>query len=60
MEQDIPFTTDFDSGYLALLQAPLGAPAISTGPHTLDVQLHRPGMHSNLNASRTISIVSAP
>ncbi len=58
LERDIPFTTDSGSGYLALLETPLSAPAITTGPHTLDVQMRGPGMHSNLNASRAISIVS--
>jgi hypothetical protein len=57
-EQEIPFTLDSGSGYLASIQMPLGAPEITAGPHTLDVVMRGPGIHSTLKESRPVSILA--
>jgi hypothetical protein len=58
-EQQIPFTTDSGSGYLALVDLPLDTANIHPGPHTLDVEMHGPGMRGNIKASRPLSISTA-
>src|SRR5271163_590742 len=55
-EEDLPFTIDSGSGYLAAIQMPLNVPGISSGQHTLDVEMRGPGIHSELKESRSISI----
>ncbi|HEX3469651.1 MAG TPA: hypothetical protein VHT28_00565 [Silvibacterium sp.] len=57
-EQDISFTVDSGSGYLASVQLPLNAPGVSPGPHTLDVEMRGPGIRSDLKKSRPISILT--
>jgi hypothetical protein len=59
MAREMPFTVDSGSGYLASIVLPLKDAAISGGPHTLDVQMRGPGMHGNLDASRSFSIAAA-
>jgi hypothetical protein len=55
-EKQLPFTIDSGSGYLAFVQMPLNTPEISPGPHTVDVEMHGPGIHSDLKQARSISI----
>lgn len=45
------------SGYLASIELPLDSPEISSGPHTLDVEMRR--IRGDLKASRPLSILSA-
>ncbi len=58
--QEIPFTLDSGSGYLASMEMPLNAAGITPGPHTLDVEMRGPGIHRDLKESRHISILSRP
>jgi hypothetical protein len=58
LEQQIPFTTDSGSGYLALVDLPLNTAHIHPGLHTLDVEMRGPGMHGNVKASRSLAIVA--
>jgi len=55
-EKELPFTIDSGSGYLAFVQMPLNTPEIRPGPHTVDVEMHGPGIRSELKQSRSISI----
>jgi hypothetical protein len=57
-EQEIPFTLDSGSGYLASVQMPLNSTQIAPGPHTLDVEMRGPGIHRDLRESRSISILA--
>jgi len=59
-ETQIPFTLDSGSGYLASVEMPLNTPEIGPGPHTLDVEMHGPGIRKDLKQSRTISILQTP
>jgi hypothetical protein len=56
-EKEIPFTIDSGSGYLASIELPLDTPEISSGPHTLDVEMYGPGIRHDIKASRSISIL---
>lgn len=58
IEREIHFTIDSGSGYVASIAMPLNMPAISSGPHTLDVETSGPGIHRDLKTSRTISIAA--
>jgi hypothetical protein len=58
--QEIPFTLDSGSGYLASVEMPLNIVGITPGPHTLDVEMRGPGIHKDLKESRPISILGAP
>jgi hypothetical protein len=58
-EREIPFTADSGSGYLASIELPLDAAEISSGPHTLDVEMRGPGIRGDLKASRPLSILAA-
>ncbi len=58
--QEIPFTLDSGSGYLASMEMPLNAAGVTLGPHTLDVEMRGPGIHKELKESRPISILSRP
>jgi hypothetical protein len=58
--QEIPFTLDSGSGYLASMEMPLSAAGITPGPHSLDVEMRGPGIHRDLKESRHISILSRP
>jgi hypothetical protein len=60
MQKEIPFTIDSGSGYVAFIESPLNASGVSPGPHTLDVQMHGPGIHGDLKQSRAISILAPP
>ena len=57
-QQEIPFTFDSESGYLAYVEVPLNAATIRPGAHTLDVLMKGPGIHGNLKESRDISIAA--
>lgn len=57
-QKEMPFTVDSGSGYLASIRMPLNAAGITPGPHTLDVKMHGPGIHSDRRESRQISIVA--
>ncbi len=57
-EQEILFTLDSGSGYLAFLQMPLNSAQITPGPHTVDVEMMGPGIHKDLRESRSISILA--
>jgi hypothetical protein len=57
-EQQIPFTLDSGSGYLASVEIPLNSTGIAPGPHTLDVEMRGPGIHRDLRKSRAISILA--
>jgi len=56
-EQEVPFTIDSGSGYLASVQMPLGSIPITPGPHTVEVQMQGPGIRKDLRTSRPISIL---
>lgn len=58
-EKDIPFTVDAGSGYLAYVEVPLNAEAITPGAHTLDVSMKGPGIRGSLKESREIEIAGA-
>lgn len=55
--QEIPFTLDSGTGYLAAVQMPLNSAQITPGQHTLEVEMQGPGIHKALLESRPISIV---
>ncbi len=55
-QKELAFTVDSGSGYLASVQMPLDDGGISAGPHTLDVEMHGPGMRAEQKQSRSISI----
>jgi hypothetical protein len=57
--KQLQFIVDSGSGYLATIELPLNAPGISSGAHTLDVQMRGPGIHRDQKKSRTISIAAA-
>ena len=59
IERDMPFSIDAGSGYLASIEMPLNAPDVVPGPYTLDVEMHGPGIRSDLKQSRAISIAAA-
>ena len=58
--QEIPFTLDSGSGYLASVEMPLSAAGVTSGPHTLDVEMRGPGIHKDLKESRPITIQAGP
>ena len=55
-EQEMPFTVDSGSGYLAYVEIPLNRSPINPGLYTLNVQMRGPGIRHDLHESRTISI----
>lgn len=55
-QSDFPFTLDSGSGYLALVQWPLGVASISPGEHTLEVVIRGPGIHRDLKLTRRFSM----
>lgn len=54
--KETAFTVDSGSGYLAVVEFPLNAPAVGEGEHTLDVQLRGPGIRGDVRKSRNISV----
>lgn len=57
-ERETPFTIDSGSGYLASIEMNLNIPEVRPGPHTLDVEMRGPGIHSDLKEARLISILA--
>jgi hypothetical protein len=57
--QDLPFTIDSGSGFLANLKLPLASPAIQPGPHMLQVDITGPGLRKPLIVSQKLSIAPA-
>jgi dienelactone hydrolase len=55
-EQEMPFVIDSGSGYVASIELPLDGPRIDSGPHTLDVVMHGPGIRGDLKQVRSILI----
>jgi hypothetical protein len=58
IEKEIPFTVDSGSGYLASIDLPLDAHEISSGQHTLDVEMRGPGIRNDLKETRPLSILA--
>jgi hypothetical protein len=57
--QDLPFTVDSGSGFLANLNLPLANPAIQPGPHMLEIDVTGPGLRKPLAVSQKLSITEA-
>lgn len=55
-EKEMPFRVDTSSGYLAYVEMSLDTPGMNPGNYTLDVVMHGPGIRTELNRSRSISI----
>jgi len=57
-QNDLRFTLDSGSGYVALVQWPLDAASIQPGDHTLEVVIRGPGIHGDLKLKRQFSVVA--
>lgn len=55
-KKEMPFRVDTGSGYVAYAEMSLDTPGMNPGNYTLDVVMHGPGIRTELNRSRSISI----
>jgi hypothetical protein len=56
IKKETPFRVDSSSGYLAYIEMSLDTPGMNPGDYTLEVAMRGPGIHKELNRSRSISI----